>query len=64
MFIPPQIMDKYEQLMKFIGFDPSTYYIYIMYYIYYITYIYMHYYCYIYMYIIIINYIYNIINSY
>ena len=32
-------MDKYEQLMKFIGFDPSTYYIYIMYYIYYITYI-------------------------
>jgi hypothetical protein len=42
MFIPPQIMDKYEQLMKFIGFDPSTYYIYIMYYIYYITHIYIY----------------------
>ena len=42
MFIPTQIMDKYEQLMKFIGFDPSTYYIYIYYVLYLLYYIYIY----------------------
>jgi hypothetical protein len=57
MFIPPQIMDKYEQLMKFIGFDPSTYYIYIYYVLY------LLYYTYIYICIIIVIYIY-VYNNY
>ena len=35
-------MDKYEQLMKFIGFDPSTYYIYIYYVLYLLYYIYIY----------------------